>query len=75
MRQPLRKEWLRTLGAELCRVDLDTEEETLRVRSLASSLANTNWIETSGLEIIPYIDGTPAGTPAHSPGPEPPPGD
>ncbi len=61
--QPLEKDWLQTLGAELCRVEFDSEEETHRVRILAYSLARTSWLETPGLEIIPYIEGTPAGTP------------
>ncbi|MBI2800241.1 MAG: ATP-binding protein [Gammaproteobacteria bacterium] len=60
---PVRKEWLHIFGAELRRVELDADEETLRVRTLAESLAETDWIETPGLEIIPYIGGTPAGTP------------
>ncbi len=57
------KEWLTVLGHELRRVELDTEDDTQRVRGLANSLARTKWRETPGLEIIPYIDGTPAGTP------------
>ncbi len=61
--QPVRKEWLRTFGAELCRVEFDTEDETQRVRALAEPLAKIDWLEMAGLEIISYIDGTPAGTP------------
>lgn len=61
--EPLKKDWLRTLGAELCRIEFDSEGETDRVRALADTLAKTQWLETPGLEIIPYIDGTPAGTP------------
>ena len=61
--QPVKRDWLRTLGAELCRLELDSEEETDRVRALAACLARTDWLETPGLEIVPYIDGTPAGTP------------
>jgi hypothetical protein len=61
--KPIEKVWLRALGTELLRIELDSEEDTQRVRSLAKSLANTLWIETEGLEIIPYIGGTPAGTP------------
>ncbi len=61
--QPLKKDWLRTFGAELCRIELDGEDETDRVRALADCLAMTQWLETPGLEILPYIDGTPAGTP------------
>ena len=57
------KEWLVTLGTELRRIKLDTNDDTQRIRSLANSLARTNWREVSDLEIIPYIDGTPAGTP------------
>ncbi len=57
------KEWLTVLGHELRRVELDTEDDTQRVRDLANNLARTRWRETPGLEIIPYIDGTPAGTP------------
>ncbi len=57
------KEWLTALGTELRRVELDTEDDTQRVRGLANILARTRWRETPGLEIIPYINGTPAGTP------------
>ncbi len=57
------KEWLTVLGQELCRIKLDTEDDTRRVRGLADNLARTGWHETPGLLIIPYIDGTPAGTP------------
>ncbi len=61
--QPATKEWLRTLGTELSRIEFDSEDETSRVRSLAEALAMTRWLETSELEMVPYIDGTPAGTP------------
>ena len=57
------KEWLTVLGHELRRVEFDTEDDTQRVRGLANRLAQTKWRETPGLQIIPYIDGTPAGTP------------
>ena len=56
------KEWMRTFGIELSRIELDSEEEADRVRCLADRLAKSTWIEASPLEIIPYIDGTPAGT-------------
>ena len=57
------KTWLTTLGAELCRIELDTDENTQHVRALAGKLAKTRWREMPVLEIIPYINGTPAGTP------------
>jgi len=60
---PVKREWLATLGTTLRWIELDAEEETQRVRLLAESLARTNWVESSRLDIVPYIDGTPAGTP------------
>lgn len=60
---PKKRDWLVALASELRRIELEAEHETQRVRSLAGSLVNTNWQETPGLEIIPYIKGTPAGTP------------
>ena len=56
------KEWLAVLGHELRRVEFDSEDDTRRVRCLADSLARTEWRETPDLEIIPYINGKPAGT-------------
>jgi len=56
------KPWLNRLGEELRRVELDTDADTRRVRALAADLAVTAWQATGGLEIVPYIDGTPAGT-------------
>lgn len=56
------KEWLRTVGIELLRIELDSAEETERIRNLAVRLATTKWIESRGLQIVPYIEGTPAGT-------------
>ncbi|MCY4442680.1 MAG: ATPase [Deltaproteobacteria bacterium] len=57
------KDWLTVLGTELRRVELDTDDDTQRIRGLANNLARTRWRETPSLQIIPYIDGTPAGTP------------
>jgi hypothetical protein len=61
--QAVQKDWLRTLGAGLRRVELEGEEETSRVRAVAERLSRTRWTEASKVEIIPYINGTPAGTP------------
>jgi hypothetical protein len=60
------KPWLNLTGEELCRIDLDDETETARIRRLAVDLAVTVWQITPGMEIIPYIDGTPAGTSRHA---------
>lgn len=57
------KPWLRTLGSCLQRIVLDDEEETSHIRKLAERLARTVWQVSTGLETVPYIDGTPAGTP------------
>jgi len=56
------RDWLGQLGAELQRIKLDDENETGRIRGLASDLALTVWQTTRDLEIISYIDGKPAGT-------------
>lgn len=61
---PERRPWLNQIGAELRRVQFDDDTETARIRKLADVLATTTWQSVPGLEIIPYIDGTPAGTPA-----------
>lgn len=57
------KAWLTTLGAELRRVELDTDAATERVRTLAERLARTLWRTSPALEVIPYLEDTPAGTP------------
>ena len=64
--RPERKTWLSLIGKVLCRIELDDEAETARIRALAAELAETEWQITPGLEIVPYIDGTPAGTPRHA---------
>lgn len=59
----VRRPWLNQLGLELQRIELDDPAETVHVRVRANELAETFWQTTPGLEIIPYIDGVPAGTP------------
>ncbi len=55
--------WLTALGNELCRIQLEKEEETSRIRELAQQLAHTLWREGTDVESVPYVDGVPAGTP------------
>jgi hypothetical protein len=55
--------WLNQFGSDLCRIVLDNEDETVRIRNLAINLANTTLQITPGLETIPYIEGIPAGVP------------
>lgn len=58
-----RRDWLTTIGNELSRVDLNNEEDTKHTRILAQRLKKTSWLTTSEINIIPYIDETPAGIP------------
>lgn len=60
--QPEERAWLRELGEQLRRIKLDDDEETLRVRQLATDLSQTLWLTSRNIEIVPYIDGKPAGT-------------
>jgi hypothetical protein len=55
--------WLRAFGDALRRVDLGDEAQTARVRSLAEQLSSTKWQLAPGLQVFPYIGGTPSGTP------------
>jgi hypothetical protein len=58
-----RQPWLNQLGVELQRIEVDDAGEQERIRSIAAALASALWTIVPGLEIIPYIDGTPAGVP------------
>lgn len=60
---PEKQAWLTRLGAELCRIELDGSGDAQRIRAYAEDLSCTAWRTTPTLEIIPYIDGAPAGTP------------
>jgi len=57
------KPWIQALGTGLRRLELEDEAQTARVRSLAKDLAATTWQSAPGLQIVPYIEGTPVGTP------------
>ncbi|HMO82315.1 MAG TPA: hypothetical protein PKD24_16170 [Pyrinomonadaceae bacterium] len=56
-------DWLRELGKGLQRIRYEDEAETMRVRELGAKLSNTSWATVSGLQVIPYINNTPAGLP------------
>lgn len=58
-----KKPWLNALGVGLRRILLENQDETRRVHELANRLAEAGWQVASGLQTIPYIDGTPVGTP------------
>lgn len=57
-----RRAWLSAFGTQLGRIELADPAETERVRALADAIAATNWVQTPKLEVIPYLDGVPAGT-------------
>ena len=54
--------WLTAFGTQLQRIELGDPDETERVRAVAADLANTDWVTAPRLEVIPYLDGVPAGT-------------
>ncbi|MEQ8354151.1 MAG: hypothetical protein RH942_01325 [Kiloniellaceae bacterium] len=60
---PEPRDWLEAVGAELCRLRLDSESESSRIRGISRRLFNTRWQVTPDLEVIPYLDGVPAGKP------------
>ena len=57
-----KQDWLTALGGELGRAVFDTDDDTRRIRVVAQRLARTGLRYAPCLEIVPYIDGIPAGT-------------
>lgn len=57
-----RRAWLTAFGNQLGRIELGDTGETERVRTLAEAIATTRWVQTPKLEVVPYLDGVPAGT-------------
>lgn len=57
-----RRAWLTAFGTQLGRIELADAAETVRVRALAEAIAATSWVQTPKLEVVPYLDGVPAGT-------------
>lgn len=55
------KEWLRTIGAGLQLVNLDSAEDAEHIHSLAKHLAASKWQEVEQPLVVPYIDGRRAG--------------
>ncbi|UGX89829.1 ATP-binding protein (plasmid) [Bradyrhizobium barranii subsp. barranii] len=54
--------WLTAFGTQLARIELADIVDTERVRTFAAAIAATSWISAPKLEVIPYLDGVPAGT-------------
>jgi hypothetical protein len=57
-----RRVWLTAFGSQLARIELADPVETARVRTVAAAIAATSWVAAPKLEVIPYLDGLPAGT-------------
>jgi hypothetical protein len=57
-----RRAWLTAFGTQLARIELADPGETERVRTVAAAIAATSWVAAPKLEVIPYLDGVPAGT-------------
>jgi hypothetical protein len=55
--------WLNEVGRALHRVAGADTNQTERLRALGEAFAQTRWQVVPDLEIVPYIDGVPAGTP------------
>ncbi|MDD3846879.1 MAG: ATP-binding protein [Syntrophorhabdaceae bacterium] len=62
LKNPERKPWLNQFGIDLRRIELDGTAGTVRIKELAAELAETDWQTSSELEIVPYVNGIPAGT-------------
>ncbi len=56
------KPWIQQFGKDVARIQLEDKEEECRIRKLGSDLAVSCWQKVQELEVIPYIDGKPAGT-------------
>lgn len=54
--------WLSSFGRQLGRIELPNSAEEGRVRNIAQLIADTRWIEALKLEVVPYLEGVPAGT-------------
>ena len=57
-----RRAWLTTFGTQLARIELTDTADTERVRTIAAAIAATSWVAAPKLEVVPYLDGVPAGT-------------
>ena len=57
-----RRAWLTAFGTQLARIELPDLAEAERVRTCAAAIEATSWVAAPKLEVIPYLDGVPAGT-------------
>ncbi|MCY4332390.1 MAG: DUF3883 domain-containing protein [Cyanobacteria bacterium MAG CAR1_bin_15] len=57
------EEWLTILGRQLCRVKLNNDDDTQRIRTLANRLTQIRCHKMQVLKTVPHINGQPAGDP------------
>ncbi len=57
-----RRPWLTEFGSQLARIELTDTAEAERVPAVAAAILATTWVAAPKLEVIPYIEGIPAGT-------------
>jgi hypothetical protein len=55
--------WLQAVGKLLMRIQLDDLAQTARIRSLAARLAESEGRQVETLNVMPYLNGKPAGLP------------
>jgi len=55
------KPWLSQLGKDIARIKMESEAEQTRIRELGRRLVKTKWQTEKKIQIVPYIDGVPAG--------------
>lgn len=55
------KPWLTQLGLDISRIKLEEKDEQVRIRALGKRLAETKWKIEKKIQVMPYIEGVPAG--------------
>ncbi len=55
------KPWLTQLGLDIARIKLEDQDEQVRIRELGKRLAETKWKIEKKIQVMPYIEGVPAG--------------
>lgn len=55
------KPWLTQLGLDISRIKLENNDEQTRIRVLGRRLSETRWKVEKKIQVMPYIEGVPAG--------------
>ena len=55
------RDWLVAFGRELARIELPSSDETEKTRENARQLSDIVWVAVPKLEVVPYLEGVPAG--------------